>query len=144
MLMLGLSKVASFLMGKAAIPALVLGCLVLGGNLLNARREALIKQGETKCEVKWEAHLLKQQRDAAIADARALQAQVNATDVLNMELKYNAADLEQKYSTLRASLVDADQRCLSNGVRELVGRVQDGGGGEVRPPAKGRQQRPSP
>ena len=141
MLMLGLSKVAAFLMGKAAIPALILGCLVLGGNVLAARRDSLVKLGENKCEAKWEAHLLRQQRDVAIADARALQAQVNATDVLNTELKYNAADLEQKYAKLRASLVDADQRCLSDGVRELVGRVPAGGGSPVGPPAKGRQQR---
>lgn len=143
-MMFGLSKLATWLMGSAAIPALLVGCLVLGGNVLASRRAALIQQGEAKCEAKWEIDLAKAQRDMAIADARALQAQINATDVLNMELKANAADIEQKYSSLRSSLADADQRCISDGVRELARGVQERGGGEERPVAKGRQRKQAP
>ncbi len=127
-----LAKLANWGMGSMAMPVTIVGLLFMGGKYLEARREAakqeLINQGVKKCQADWEADILKQQRDTAIAEARAMRAQVDATDVLNMELKYNHAAVEQEMAKLRMSLDGADQRCLSDSVRELARGVPAGGG----------------
>lgn len=150
--MLSLSKVMAWLLGPAAMPLMIITVLVIGGQMLEARRAALVKQGVQQCNADWENDILKVQRDAAIAEARAMRAQLNATDVLNMELKTNAAEIQREVDAVRAQLSGTEAalaavassdagRCLSDSVRELARGVQGAGGGQER--AKGSSQRRS-
>lgn len=140
--MLILSKIMEWMVGKAAIPILVICMLVLGGKMLDARRAALISQGVNTCNAEWEISILAAQRDSAVNDARALRAQVNATDVLNMELKYNAAEIQREVARLRDSLAGAHERCISDGVRDLARGIAGGAPSQGGPDGKsvvGRQ-----
>ena len=125
--MLTLSKIATWIAGPALIPGLIMAVLVFGGRMIEARREALIQQGVEKCEANWKLDIALVERDVLQADLRATRAQLNATDVLNMEISTNAAELRKELGDLRTSLAGSDQRCLSDRVRELARGVQGGG-----------------
>jgi hypothetical protein len=96
--------------------------------MIEARREALIQQGVETCEANWKLDIALVERDVLQADLRATRAQLNATDVLNMEITTNAATLRKELGELRTSLAGSDQRCLSDRVRELARGVQGHGG----------------
>lgn len=139
-----LAKAAAWATGSLVTPALIVGVLWTGGSLLQARREALIKQGEQKCEARWEVEIAQQQRDVALAQARAMSKQIAATDVLNMELKANAAEISRELDALRAAAAGADQRCVSDGVLDMARGVQGNGNSKSNPGSVGVKGRAAP
>jgi hypothetical protein len=139
--MLILGKAIEWVAGKWMLPALVIGVLVLGGKVLDARRAALVSQGEAKCNNEWELALVRQQLEVTRANARAVEAQIEATDRLNEEIKANAARIKAELETeldsrareialARGAAVVADQRCISDGVRDMARGVSRDGGGK--------------
>lgn len=148
-----LAKVAAWLAGPALVPVLAIGGLWAAGSYVKASREsrdvAMISQGRKACETEWEVAIALQKQKVAEAAADAMRAQITATEVLNKELKTNAARIEQEMERVRVDAVGArseaarlrsdlgnlSDRCLSDGVLDLArGGVR--GGSESGPPAK--------
>ena len=135
--------------GAPLVAALILATLYFGGRQIITERNASLRQeGRQACIGEWEKENLIQQRNAALADLRAAVAQQSAIDVLNMELKTNEATLQKELAGLRAAAVGADERCLSDGVRELAtggvrpGAGDKGGGGGSQAGADRKSVRP--
>ena len=145
-MMLIFAKAASWLAGPALLPIILAGGLWSGGKFLEARRTALINQGVRQCETDWAVRIARQHQAAAEALARTTLAERNALDVLNMELKANAADIERKFviarqdaDLARTALSNVDGKCISDRVRELARGVQGDGGSDSRAPSKDRR-----
>lgn len=148
-----LAKAAAWLAGPALVPVLALGGLWAAGSYVKAAREsrdaAMISQGRKVCETEWEVAIAQQKQRVAEAAADAMRAQINATEVLNKELKSNAVSIERdmarvtaeaavartEASRLGTALNDLSTRCLSDSVLDMArGGVR--GSGEGGPASK--------
>lgn len=124
--MLVLGKLIEWLLGKALIPALLFGLAALTGWFFKQGRaiEAAREAGKQQCEQQWQVALERQRAAAAEALLQAAHKQVAATDILNAELKHDVARITKELEVYRAGIADADQRCISERVRDLARGVE--------------------
>lgn len=115
------------------LPVLIIGMLHMGGNVLEARRNELRREGAQACLSKtqmasFKAELMRAQRDVAVeADIR------KATEDALTEVRARARQLEDEINVYRNKPVPqpqpvasrdaapaSDDRCISDWVRELA------------------------
>lgn len=130
--MLFIGKIIEWMAGKALVPILLFGVAALTGWYVRQGRaiEAAREDGKRQCEQQWEVAVERQRRVTAEALVAAANKQLEATDILNMEMKADAARITKEIETYRVALAGADQRCLSDGVRDLARGVEGAGGRE--------------
>ena len=126
------------------LPAIILMLAHQGGSALEARRAALRAEGAKQCMVDWEASLLKQRLSVAEASASAALAERNASDYQLKEMRVNVEALERELQPYRDAAATADDRCVSDGVRELVRSGKAGAGNGAPRPGAGKPAGPAP
>lgn len=152
--MLILGKLIEWAGAKMLVPALLFAVAAFTGWAVRQNRAQAIQQAEAHgkqvCEQGWELALERQRRMTSDALAAAAEKQLNATELLNTELKSDVARISSELETYRGALAGADQRCLSERVRELArgaegagGRDEAGESGSVKPVGRTKAAKPS-
>lgn len=129
----GLKALLGPYLTKLTIPAMIVGLVVLGHQLVRAHDSRVRAEATNVCDKAWESDIRRQERDVAQQSVVAARAILVGEREVNEGLKHELDKVQQEIEAVRAASSGSDARCLSDSMLRAIGGNEQGGGSQARP-----------